>query len=150
MLSVLENGMLRGIRNIPDCLKKRIIVDTSLGYKLIPHLLQSTIIMVHAPIINHVTQDDRCQSTATNISFICKKLLHRRLDGLRKKIMSAASRARHTDILKPSVMFEMVNLYSPHPLRQILRPEMSIAFQHLQGLVAGDRGHFHGVEAFLE
>ena len=27
---------------------------------------------------------------------------------------------------------------------------MSISFQHLQCLVAGNRGNFHGVEAFLE
>ena len=38
----------------------------------------------------------------------------------------------------------------PHPLRQILRPEMSVPLQHLQCLVAGDGADLHGVEAFFK
>ena len=41
-------------------------------------------------------------------------------------------------------------MFSAQQLRQILRPQMSIALQHLQCLVAGNGRHLHGVQAFLE
>ena len=39
---------------------------------------------------------------------------------------------------------------SPQHLRQVLGPQMSIAFQHLQSLVTGDGRYLHGVQALLK
>ena len=39
---------------------------------------------------------------------------------------------------------------SPQQLRQVFRSQVSISFQHLQGLVAGDSRHLHGVKTLLE
>lgn len=52
--------------------------------------------------------------------------------------------------LEASLLNVFFDPHSSQQLRQVFRPQMSIALQHLQSLVAGDGGHLHGVQALLE
>ena len=52
----------------------------------------------------------------------------------------------HQCVIRSTVSFILL----PQLPRQILRLQVCVPAQHTQILVAGDAGHFHDVEAFLE